>query len=263
MSMNIFEQYENYPEVPGTAIGYATSVEFNPGPGTVLTSADNALGVPDNNAVPLGQGGTLIMGVAPFVISSDASVGGDFYIIEQGLLEEWDTFVSNDKINWQRVEYVYSKTNGSGTTRGYNVDGLENSEGGFAFVKVVDTSYSAGPSYAGADIVGMVVTSGKYNSGETIVDTDSDNGVVYNLIKRDGFGVTVKIIKSDLSVEYVDFSTDDSLEPVALSAQGNFHLSDTKDINVLAIRQSDGVPLNIIKDQQGNEILTIDNSVTK
>lgn len=47
---------------------------------------------------------------------------------------------------------------------------------------------------------------------------------------------------------------------VALSSQGDCHCDDEKDINVLVTRKSDGVPLNIIKQQDGTAIRIIDNA---
>ncbi|MEG1090823.1 MAG: hypothetical protein RSE38_05805 [Acinetobacter sp.] len=257
------QQYDDYPEVLGTGIAYATTADFTPGPGTVLTNADNALGVPDDGAVPLGDGGILILGFEPYEISGDGTDASDFSVIEQGEVEKFSTFVSTDETNWVQLYPVYSKTNSAGSTYGFDVDAISGETNHYKYVKLVDTSNTPGPNYAGADIVGAVITSGSYVGGGDIVDTDSRNGIVYNLERDKTSGaVDVKRIKKDGSVEHIMFSNDDSLEPIALSVQGNFDCDDEKDINVLAKRKSDGVPLNIIKDQQGNDIKTIDNSVT-
>ncbi|QKN80776.1 cell envelope biogenesis protein OmpA [Scandinavium goeteborgense] len=257
------QQYEDYPEVPGVGLAYATSGEFFPGPGTIVTSPDNALGVPDDNAVPLGDGGTLILGFDPFVITGDKTSAPDFSIIEQSEREIFSVFISADKENWIEVKPVYKEYNSAGSTYGFDVDAVEGQENQYKYVKLVDASFSAGSSYAGADIVGAVVTSGKYVGGGVVVDTDSRNGIVYNLEKDKSSGVVdVKKIGKDGSVQHIMFSDDDSLDPIALSVQGNFDCDDAKDINVLATRKADDVPVNIIKDQQGNDIATIDNSVT-
>nr|WP_159465411.1 cell envelope biogenesis protein OmpA [Scandinavium goeteborgense] len=277
LSASSFAQsYEGYPDIPGTTVGYATQVmDYQPGPGVGedYQHTEDTLGQPnyytEGNSFALGQGGSLVLAFTPFEIKPSGTSESDFYVYEVNTYEPWDAYVSNDMINWVKATPSFSDTTdesggskGRGSVVGYDIDAISPTTN-YKYVKIVDTSNSTFTNTAGSDIDAVLTTSGQYTGGGTIVDTDSRNGMVFNLEKDKATGaVDVKKISKDGSVEHIMFSEDDSLDPIALSVQGNFDCDDAKDINVLATRKSDDVPVNIIKDQQGNDIATIDNSIT-
>lgn len=267
MSASSFAQvYAGFPDIPATGKGFMTSViSYDVGPGVKPSwqAPDYALGEPDTHDAILGRLGSIVLNTAPLSIVSDGTSAADFYVYEGAEYESWDTFVSVDNETWVKVEPVSSAENSVGTVKGYDVDSISPS-GKYPYIKLIDTSNSAGDTSSGADIDAVVIASAQYTGGGEIVDTDSRNGEVFNLEKDQATGaVDVKKISKDGSVQHIPFSTDDSIEPIALSVQGNFDCDDAKDINVLATRKADNVPVNIIKDQAGNDIATIDNSVTK
>ncbi|ECE0486502.1 cell envelope biogenesis protein OmpA [Salmonella enterica subsp. enterica] len=265
-TLGFAQSWDGFPDIPATGVGNATAVVlYSPGPGVVApyNVPENALGYPDEASPSLGRSGELVLSTAPMIITGDKTETADFYVYEATNPESWDTYVSTDNETWVKLASVWSAQNSRGTVKGYDVDSIL-SGGSFPYVKLVDTSNSSGNDSAGADINAIVIANAQYTGKGTIVDTDSRNGMVFNLEKDESTGaVNVKRINKDGSVQYINYSTDDSLEPVALSVQGNFDCDDEKDINVLLTRKNDGVPLNIIKDLQGNDIKTIDNSVTK
>ncbi|MEG1421297.1 MAG: cell envelope biogenesis protein OmpA [Citrobacter sp.] len=267
MSASSFaEAIANYPDIPATIAGTTHSyVDWNPGEGTASPHNDpqHAVGLPDDYSTALGRSGEIVLSTAPSILTGDTTAAADFYVYEGAEYESWDTYVSKDNLTWVKLDSVWNDSNSQGTVKGYDVDSIT-SGGEFTYIKIIDTSNSAGSTSSGTDVDGIALASVKYSGTGQIVDTDSRNGVVYDLFKDGASGaVAVKKISKDGSVEYIPFSTDDSLEPIALSVQGDFDCDDAKDINVLATRKSDGVQLNIIKDQMGSDIATIDNSVTK
>jgi hypothetical protein len=266
LSASSFAQsYAGYPDIPAKGIAFATGVvSYEPGAGVASPQNDTsrALGEPDLKTTSLGRGGNLVLSTGAMKLTGDGTDAADFYVYEHKEVEAWDTYVSVDNATWVKIVPTSSVKNSTGTVNGYNVDALGSDGTQYQYIKFVDTSNSAGASSAGADIDGVVLTSAKYSGGGLIVDTDSRNGEVFNLEKNQETGaVEVKKIKKDGSVDYIIFSQDDSLDPVALSVQGNFDCDDEKDINVLATRKDTGIQVNIIKDQAGNDIRTIDNSV--
>lgn len=281
ISTSAFAQsYTGYPDIPGTAVGFATEViSYTPGTnvGTSNQYTERVLGAPDYytagvNTFSLGAGGNIVVGFGLNAIKKSGTSDADFYIYEVGTYESWNTFVSNDGVTWTKATPSFTEINpaSSNTTTsrgsiiGYDIDVISSEEESFRYVKIVDTSLSSYSGSAGADIDAIVLTSVKVLGTEVFVDTDSRNGKVYNLYQNDVTGaVGVKIINKDSTVSYVPFSTDDSLKAVALSLQGDFNCDDEKDINVLATQTADNVQVNIIKQQDGTAIKTIDNSVTK
>jgi len=272
LSASSFAQsYTKYPDIPGNAQAYAVKVEqYNRGPGVPdhLAVTDNILGAPDDytggSALTTGTAGSIVLSFGDRDVRADGTDESEVYVYETDYYEPWDVYASNDMENWTKLEVGLSQINGtnvtgSGSVIGYDLDksGLDT----FKYIKVVDAGTNGG---AGPDVDAVVLTHTKFTGGGIVVDTDSRNGTVFNLEKSPNTGsIDVKKISKDGSVDYIPFSTDDSLEPIALSVQGNFDCDDAKDINVLATRKADDVPVNIIKDQQGNDIATIDNSVTK
>ncbi|MCL6334757.1 cell envelope biogenesis protein OmpA [Pectobacterium carotovorum subsp. carotovorum] len=280
-SVSVFaETYKGYPDIPGTAVGFATEVvSYTPGPKVSSSFKDpkRALGAPNRyssgeTTFSLGAAGSLVLRFSPLAIKKGGTVDADFYVYEVGTYESWDAYVSVDGNEWIKATPVFKDINPApgnvatnrGSVIGYDVDVIESTSDSFAYLKIVDTSLSTYADSPGADIDAVVVTSAKALGSEVFVDTDSRNGTIYNLYQNDVTGaVGVKIINKDNTVSYVPFSTDDSLKAVALSLQGDFNCDDEKDINVLATKTADNVQVNIIKQQNGTAIKTIDNSVTK
>ncbi|MEI7261317.1 cell envelope biogenesis protein OmpA [Pectobacterium carotovorum] len=274
------ETYKGYPDIPGTAVGFATEVvNYTPGPKVSSSFKDpkRALGAPNRYSsgeatLSLGAAGSLVLRFSPLAIKKGGTVDADFYVYEVGTYESWDAYVSVDGNEWIKATPVFKDINPApgnvatnrGSVIGYDVDAIESTSDSFAYLKIVDTSLSTYADSPGADIDAVVVTSAKALGSEVFIDTDSRNGTIYNLYQNDVTGaVGVKIINKDNTVSYVPFSTDDSLKAVALSLQGDFNCDDEKDINVLATKTADNVQVNIIKQQNGTAIKTIDNSVTK
>lgn len=255
--------YAGYPDIPAEAIASGTSViNYTPGPGVVSpeNTPSYALGNPNDQATSLGRGGSIVVTMAPMALIGDTTSAADFYVYEYKVYNSWDTYVSSDNKTWLKIAPVSSEENNTGTVKGYDVDSLGASP--YPYIKLIDTSNESGASSAGADIDGIVIASAKQSAEYNIVDTDTRNGKVFNLEQEKTSGaVDVKIIDKANGVIHVPFTTDDSLSPVALSVQGNFDCDDEKDLNILAVRKSDGVAVNIIKDMSGNAIGTIDNSV--
>ena len=255
--------YAGYPDIPAEALASGTSV-INYTPGSGVVSPENtpsyALGNPNDQATSLGRGGSIVVTMAPMSLIGDTTSAADFYVYEYKVYNSWDTYVSSDNETWLKIDPVSTEENSTGTVKGYDVDSLGASS--YPYIKLVDTSNESGSSSAGADIDGIVIASAKATADESIVDTDSRNGMIYNLEENKISGaVDVKIIDKNNGVKHVQFSTDDSLLPIALSVQGNFDCDDEKDINVLAIRKSDNIAVNIIKDTSGNNIKMIDNKL--
>lgn len=280
-SVSAFAQsYSGYPDIPGTAQGYATKVvSYSPGPGVGASYAvpSRALGAPNyysasEQPFSLGPGGNVVLSFDPLVIKKSGTSDADFYVYEEAGYESWDVYVSNDGVNWIKAPVAFQDINPAplqtttnrGSVVGYDVDSLASSNGTFAYVKLVDTSNTTFSGTPGSDIDAVVITSSQAAGTDVLVDTDSRNGKVYDLYQNSSTGaVGVKIIDKDNKVTYIPFSTDSSLEAVALSLQGDFNCDDEKDINVLATRKSDSVQLNIIKQQDGTAIRIIDNSAVK
>lgn len=258
------QSYAGYPDIPATGAAFGTQLmDYNEGPGVTPPSNDpnSAIGEPNNTLVSLGRLGSVTLSTKPMALKGNGTTDADFYIYEGGQYESWDVYVSNDNTNWIKVPPISTATNSTGSVVGYDID-TASTTGSYSYFKIVDTSNSSGTSSAGADIDSVLLVGADYAGGGEIVDTDSLDGTVFNLEKDKSTGaVDVKKISKDGVVKHIMFSTDDSLEPVALSVQGDYDNNGEKDINALVIRKSDNVPLNIIKDQQGSEIKTIDNSV--
>ncbi|KHT08086.1 cell envelope biogenesis protein OmpA [Pectobacterium brasiliense] len=274
------ETYKGYPDIPGTAVGFATEVvSYTPGPkvSSSFKEPKRALGAPNRYSsgeatFSLGAEGSVVLRFSPYAIKKSGTADADFYVYEVGTYESWDAYVSNDGSEWIKATPVFQDINpapGNVTTNrgsvvGYDVDVIDSTFDSYSYLKIVDTSLSTYTNSPGADIDAVVVTSAKALGSEVFVDTDSRNGTVYNLYQNDATGaVGVKIINKDNSVSYVSFSTDDSLKAIALSLQGDFNCDDEKDINVLAERKADSTQVNIIKQQNGTAIKVIDNSVIK
>ncbi|PXB02404.1 MULTISPECIES: cell envelope biogenesis protein OmpA [Pectobacterium] len=274
------ETYKGYPDILGTAVGFATEVvSYTPGPkvSSSFKEPKRALGAPNRYSsgeatFSLGAEGSVVLRFSPYAIKKSGTADADFYVYEVGTYESWDAYVSNDGSEWIKATPVFQDINpapGNVTTNrgsvvGYDVDVIDSTFDSYSYLKIVDTSLSTYTNSPGADIDAVVVTSAKALGSEVFVDTDSRNGTVYNLYQNDATGaVGVKIINKDNSVSYVSFSTDDSLKAIALSLQGDFNCDDEKDINVLAERKADSTQVNIIKQQNGTAIKVIDNSVIK
>ncbi|WP_435953073.1 cell envelope biogenesis protein OmpA [Dryocola sp. BD626] len=257
------QSYAGYPDIPAVGVEAATDVvSFTPGAGTSSPNQSYTLGEPDNLSASLGRGGSIVLTMEPMVLTGDGTSAADFYIYEAVVYNSWDTFVSADNKSWTKVDSISTQANSKGTVKGYDIDTVGDLS--YRYVKIVDTSNESGSTSAGADIDSLLVAHAEYTSSLKIIDTDTRNGLVFNLEEdTNNGGVDVKIISKQNDISHIQYSIDDSLIPLALSVQGNFDCDDEKDINVLATRKSDGVQLNIIKDIYGKDIKTIDNSLLK
>lgn len=275
---SIAQSYPHYEDIPGTVkTGMNSIVQFLPGDDTSGENSipENALGYPDgadaSGVTSLGLSGSIIGSFKPYVLKGDGTNAAELYVYEWGWFDNFEVYISKDETNWIKLTEVSEGKNsphqdGRGSWVGYDVDTTGGSVDLYPFVKVVDlgTQKSNPPGSSGADIDSVVITNGQFIGGGLIVDTDSRNGQVFNLELAKGSGaVGVNVINKDNTEKYIPFTTDDSIIPVALSVQGNFDCNDEKDINVLATRKSDGMQLNIIKDQNGVDIRTIYNSSIK
>lgn len=143
--------------------------------------------------------------------------------------------------------------------RGYDLDKAKLAN--YHYIKIVDASNESGSKSAGADIDAIVLANSVSSEHSKVIDKDSRNGLVFNLEKnKNNQSIGVRIIDNANSVRCINYSSDESLMPIALSVQGDFNCDDIKDINVLAIRQEDGVAINIIKDMNGNSVRVVNNS---
>jgi len=268
-SVSSFAQvYSGYPDIPVKAVGFASEVVlYKVGTDKVISPQNDparALGEPDQLTVSLGGGGTLVLSTGDLTLFTGGTNAPDFYVYEHNVVEHWDTYVSKDNITWKKIAPASTQSNSTGSVYGYDLDSLGAGTNGYPYIKMIDTSFDASSASSGTDIDAVVLTTAKFSGSGKVIDTDSRNGIVYNLEKSVKTGaVVVKKISKDGHVDYIPFSTDDGLEPIALSVQGDFNCNDEKDINVLVTRKVDNVSLNIIKDQQGNTITTVDNSVKK
>ncbi|AUX93578.1 cell envelope biogenesis protein OmpA [Mixta gaviniae] len=270
-SSTFAQSYKGYGDIPGNAVGYATKVvEYKPGPNAKAPNniGSQALGAPDYytsaNTLATLDGGYIILEFDPYALLPDGTNNAEVYVYEAETYESWDAYVSNDLTTWTKLSPSFKSLSsgqaGHGSVIGYDLDAYKAVAPTFKYMKIVDTAGTTG----GSDIDAVVQTSGIYIGADKLIDTDSRNGKVYDLYQNTATGaIGVKIIDKQNHVTYIPFSTDSSLDAVALSLQGDFNCDDEKDINVLATRKSDSVQLNIIKQQDGTAIRTIDNATVK
>lgn len=273
------DTYMTYKSVPGITTGYAKSVvQYNPGEGAsgIGVITENILGVPDDpntgttapfKFLSLGKGGNVIVEMS-VALQVDGTSSNELYVFESRSYETFDVYISNDQTAWTKLAASSSAIqDGAGSWVGFNLDGQVPTGQSYRYVRIVDTGKlgSALAGTYGSDIDAVISTAALPSQANyKYIDTDSRNGKVYDLYQNTGTGaIGVKIIDKDNKVTYVPFSTDGSLDAVAISLQGDFNCDDEKDINVLAMRKSDSVQLNIIKQQDGTAIRTIVNSVVK
>ncbi|WP_238083281.1 MULTISPECIES: cell envelope biogenesis protein OmpA [Pseudescherichia] len=264
MSCNCFAQvYAGYSDIPAEGVGYATEVvSYTPGLGVAAPQniSSNTLGEPDVLTTSLGRGGSIVVSLSPLSLIGDNTSAADFYIYEHKLYNSWDTYISDNNESWIKIESDFSSNNDIGVVKGYDVDKAKLAS--YHYIKIVDTSNESGSKSAGADVDAIVLANAVSSEQSTVIDTDSRNSLVFNLEQnKNNQSIGVKIINNANSVKYINYSSDGSLIPIALSVQGDFNCDDIKDINVLAIRKKDGVAINIIKDVNGNSIRVIDNSL--
>lgn len=273
------DTYTTYKAVPEITTGYAKSVvQYNPGEGASGIGAvtDNILGAPDDpnsgtsapyKFLSLGKGGNVIVEMS-VPLQADGTSAKELYVFESRTYETFDVYISDDQTTWKKLAISGSAIqDGPGSWVGFNLDGQVTAGQSYRYVRIVDTGNQGSTLTGtyGADIDAVISTATSPSQASyKYIDTDSRNGKVYDLYQNIGTGaIGVKIIDKDNKVTYVPFSTDGSLDAVALSLQGDFNCDDQKDINVLATRKSDSVQLNIIKQQDGTAIRTIDNSTVK
>lgn len=273
------DAYTTYKPLPEKVTGFAKSVvQYSPGEGASGIGAvtDNILKAPDDpnsgangpfNFLSLGKGGSVIVEMDS-AIQADGTSASELYVFESRSYETFDVYISNDRTNWTKLAISSSAIqDGAGSWVSFNLDGQVSPGQAYRYVRIVDTG-KVGSMVAGtygADIDAVVSTAAlPAEANYKYFDTDSRNGKVYDLYQNTATGaIGVKIIDKQNHVTYIPFSTDSSLDAVALSLQGDFNCDDEKDINVLATRKSDSVQLNIIKQQDGTAIRTIDNATVK
>lgn len=276
---SLAEKYSTYADAPGTAQGFATSVvSYSPGPGAsgAATTQSRVLGAPDDandgtatKSLSLGKKGNVVVQVGPNALKADGTSANDLYVFESSWWESFDVYVSTDNVNFTKLTPTTQSitTTGKGSWLGFNLDGQVDPYQAYPFIKVVDTSNSTSTVAGtdGADIDAVVIMSAVTPAGNNVFyDTDSDGGSVYNLYQdADTGAVGVKVIRADKSVYYIPFSTDNSLDPVALSVQTDFNSDSVNDVEVLVKRKADNAQLNIVRSTIGTLIETIDNSVVK
>ncbi|MFJ5452142.1 cell envelope biogenesis protein OmpA [Pectobacterium jejuense] len=275
-AMAFADTYPTYKPFPEITTGFAKRVvEYNPGNGASGIGAitDNILGAPDDlNAgnqykfLSLGQAGNVIVEMDT-PLKSDGTSYNELYVFENRTYEKFDVYVSSDLDKWTKLKISTSATSNKGSWVGFNLDGQVENGQMYPYVKVVDTGKmgSTIPGTFGADIDALVSTAiSPSDASYKYYDTDSLNGKVFNLYQNTTNGaIGIKLIRNDSTVSYIPFSFDNSLEPVAISVQSDFNGDGEMDMNVLATNTVDNVQVNIIKQQDGTAIKTIDNSVTK
>ncbi|WP_034946146.1 hypothetical protein [Erwinia oleae] len=275
----IADTYTTYKPVVEPTIGFAKSVvQYNPGEGASGVGAvtNKILGAPDDpntganapfNFLSMGMGGNVIVEMdSP--LRADSTSANELYVFESRSYETFDVYVSVDQTTWTKLAITSSAIqNGAGSWVGFNLDGQVTQGVLYPYVRIVDTG-KQGSTVAGtygADIDAVVATAASPSQASyKFIDTDSRNGKVYDLYQNTATGaIGVKIIDKNDQVSYIPFTSDGSMDALAISLQGDFNCDDQKDINVLATRKADNVQLNIIKQQDGTAIKTIDNSVTR
>ncbi|MBN3080053.1 cell envelope biogenesis protein OmpA [Pectobacterium polaris] len=275
-AMAFADTYPPYKAFPEITTGFAKRViEYNPGNGASGIGAitDNILGAPDDlntgnqyKFLSLGQAGNVIVEMDT-PLKSDGTSYNELYVFENRTYEKFDVYVSSDLDKWTKLKISTSATSNKGSWVGFNLDGQVENGQMYPYVKVVDTGKmgSTIPGTFGADIDALVSTAiSPSDASYKYYDTDSLNGKVFNLYQNTTNGaIGIKLIRNDSTVSYIPFSFDNSLEPVAISVQSDFNGDGEMDMNVLATNTVDNVQVNIIKQQDGTAIKTIDNSVTK
>lgn len=266
------EKYLTYADSPGTAVGFATQVvSYNPGSGASGNSAlpKSAFGAPDGTLVSLGKSGNIVLQFGPNALKADGTSAADLYVYEGGWWDSFDVYISTDNVTYKKLTATTSAkaSGGTGSWLGFNIDSQVDPLLSYPYVKIVDTSNSSSAVTGtdGADIDGVMMTSAVSPVGNYVMyDTDAADGSVYNLYQdADTGAVGVKVIAENKTVSYIPFSSDDTLEPIALSVQSDLNGDAMKDINVLVKRKADNAQLNITRARDGSLIGIVDNSVTK
>ncbi|WP_308907642.1 hypothetical protein [Pseudomonas canadensis] len=266
------ETYSTYPESPGTAAGFVTSVvEYNPGSGAYGDGAiqSNVLGAPNGNYLSLGKLGNAVFKVGPNPLKADGTPAIDIYVYEAGWWDSFDVYISANSVSYTKLvpTTTAKASGGSGSWVGFNIDGQVDTALSYPYVKVVDTSSNPStiPGTDGADIDGIMITHAAAPTGDYVMyDTDMYQGKTYNLYQdKDSGAVGVKVITATGAVSYVPFSSDGSLLPIAVSVQSDVNGDSINDIDVLVTRKSDNAQLNIYRDFSGALLKVVDNSAIK
>lgn len=266
------EKYMTYANSPGTAVGFATQViSYNPGSGASGNSAlpQNALGVPNGSLLSLGKSGNVVLQIGPNALKADGTSAADLYVYEGGWWDSFDVYISADNVTFKKLTATTSaKGAGSaGSWLGFNIDSQVDTQLAYPYVKIVDTSNSTSTVAGtdGADIDGVMITSAVTPVGNYVMhDTDAIGGYVFNLYQDADTGVVgVKMIAPNKAITYIPFSSDDTMDPIALSVQSDLNGDAVSDIEVLVNRKADNAQLNISRTREGALIGVMDNSVLK
>ena len=126
-------------------------VSFTAGTGGVSEPASNALALPDDVDVSLGNGGELIVEfIDNFLVDQDSVEGGlDLFVFERGVqTETMEVFISEDNINFLSLGVV------EGQPAGIDIGPFVSAGDKFRYVKIVDEAADNNQTggFAGVDI---------------------------------------------------------------------------------------------------------------
>ncbi len=139
-------------EFPQGEVSFAdVVVSFIPGTGGVMEPASNALGVPDDDNVSIGNGGVLILRFTDNRLVDQTSVEGglDLFIFEAGAeVEAMDVAISKDGSTFIEVGRI------EGQPAGIDIGPFVASGDEFRFVRITDVAADMPQTgeFAGADI---------------------------------------------------------------------------------------------------------------
>lgn len=207
--------------------------------------------------------------MGPNALKANGTSAADLYVYEGGWWDSFDVYISSNGVSYTKLTAATTSkaSAGTGSWLGFNIDNQVDTLLSYPYVKVVDTSGSTStvPGTDGADLDGVMITSAANPVGNLVMyDTDTLGGTTYNLYQdAETGGIGVKMVAPSGAVSYVPFSRDSTLVPVALSVQSDVNGDSVNDLDVLATRKSDGVQLNIYREQTGALVKTIDNSAIK
>lgn len=255
--------FTGYDTIPGDVVSFATEVvDFSP-VGIIPAPNDKpeyALGAPNyytqtSQRIVNLNGGSMVLGFSPYVMKADGTSESEVYVYEAGWYETWDTYASNDLVNWVKLtpsfKGIHEK---AGSVIGYDLDEHLNAGESYKYIKIVDIS-------GGVDLDAVVVTHGRSENNFKYIDSASCGRTVYDLIQDPGSQfISVKVIDEENKVSYVPFVSKSGFEPLAVSVnQGKDCVQETE-INVMALDTKDGTVFNILKDATGKDVKQIDNS---
>jgi len=173
-------------EFPDGETSFADKIiDYKPGPGVGDSYDDtsNALGIPNEDHVCLGDEGILIVQFTNNSLTTSGDDAEDLWIFEVGpKIEPTTVYISTNGTNWINVGFT------SGSTSGVDIDAYVSSGvivgQKYSFVKIVDLlPNQSGSPYAGADIDAIGVISS--DIPVPIIANAGPDQVVFNEITLD------------------------------------------------------------------------------